>query len=132
MDGVELTTDVGPEVRLQLRKEEAEQFYMKPCNIINGVNRGGLGWSSQRFHAVAWTTIESALMSKPDMFQLWLSKQWIGICTTRRNMAHIQDILDDNAQIATNHARLAITSTNILKQDAHCSSTTAWQTLLVG
>ena len=95
LDGVKLTTDVGPEVRLQLGKEEAEQFYTKPRNIINGVNRGGLGWSSQRFHAAAWTTIESALKSKPDMFQLWLSKQCIGICATRRNMARIQDRLDN-------------------------------------
>ena len=29
------------------------------------------------------------------MFQIWLSKQCIGICATRRNMARIQDILDD-------------------------------------
>jgi hypothetical protein len=29
------------------------------------------------------------------MFQLWLSKQCIGICATRRNMARIQNILDD-------------------------------------
>jgi hypothetical protein len=63
LDGVKLTTDGGLEVRLQLGKEEAEQFYTKPCNIINGVNRGGLGWSSQRFHAVAWTAIESAMKS---------------------------------------------------------------------
>jgi hypothetical protein len=95
LDGVKLTTDIGPEVCLQLGKEEAEQFYTEPCNIINGVNRGGLGWSSQQFHAVAWTTIESALKSKPDMFQLWLLKQFIGICTTRRNMARIQDRLDN-------------------------------------
>jgi hypothetical protein len=95
LDGVKLTTDVGSDVCLQLEKEEAEQFYTKSCNIINGVNRGGLGWSSQRFHAVAWTAIESALKSKLDMFQLWLSKQCIGICATRRKMARIQDILDN-------------------------------------
>ena len=35
------------------------------------------------------------MRSKPDMYQLWLSKQCIGICATRRNLAHIQDILDD-------------------------------------
>ena len=29
------------------------------------------------------------------MYQLWLSKQCIGTCATRRNLACIQDILDD-------------------------------------
>jgi hypothetical protein len=95
LEGVKLTTDIGPEVRLQLGMEEAERFYTKPCNIIKGVNRGGLGWSSQHFHAVAWEAIEAALSSKLDMFQLWLSKQCIGICATRRNMACIHDLLDD-------------------------------------
>jgi hypothetical protein len=53
LEGVKLTTDIGPEAQLQLGMEEPERFYTKPCNIIKGVNRGGLGWSSQRFHAVA-------------------------------------------------------------------------------
>jgi hypothetical protein len=29
------------------------------------------------------------------MFQVWLSKQFIGICATCKNMARIQDILDN-------------------------------------
>ncbi len=53
LDGVKLTTDVGLEVCVQLGMEEAERFYTKPCNIVNGVNKGGLGWSPTRFHAVA-------------------------------------------------------------------------------
>ncbi len=53
LDGVKLTTDVGPEVRIQLGTEEAERFYTKPRNIVNGVNKVGLGWSSQCFHTVA-------------------------------------------------------------------------------
>jgi hypothetical protein len=95
LDGIKLTTDVGSEVRYRLGKEEAERFYTKPRNVIRGSNRGGLGWSSKRFHSVAWDSLEAALKSKPDMFQIWLSKQCIGICATRRNMARIQDILDN-------------------------------------
>ena len=95
LDGVKLTTDVGAEVRYCLGKEDAEWFYTKPCGVIRGTNRGGLGWSLERFHSVAWHALDVALKPKPDMFQLWLSKQCIGICATRRNMAHIQDILDD-------------------------------------
>ncbi len=95
LDGVKLTTDVGSEVRYRLGKDNAERFYTKPRGVIRGTNRGGLGWSSDRFHSVAWQALDSALKSKPDMFQLWLSKQCIGICATRQNMARIQDILDD-------------------------------------
>ncbi len=43
LDGVKLTTDVGVEVRYRLGKEDAERFYTKPCNMIRGTNRGGLG-----------------------------------------------------------------------------------------
>ena len=95
LDGVKLTTDVGSEVQYCLGKEDAERFYTKPRDVIRGTNRGGLGWSSDRFHSVAWQALDSALKSKPDMFQLWLSKQCIGICAMRQNMARIQDILDD-------------------------------------
>jgi hypothetical protein len=104
LDGVKLMTDVGPEVHVQLGMEEAERFYTKPCNIVNGVNKGGLGWSPQRFHAVAWKALDTALKSKPDMFQLWLSKQCIGICAMRKNMKRIQDLLDDKCPNC-NHPR---------------------------
>jgi hypothetical protein len=77
LDGVKCMTDIGLEVRIQLGMEEAERFYTKPCNIVNGVNKGGLGWSSQCFHAVAWKLLDAVLKSKLDMFQLWLSKQCI-------------------------------------------------------
>jgi hypothetical protein len=95
LDGVKITTDVGAEVRYRLGKEDAERFYTKPRNVVQGTNRGGLGWSQERFHSVAWHALEATLKSKPDMFQVWLSKQCIGICATRRNTARIQDILDD-------------------------------------
>jgi hypothetical protein len=104
LDGVKLMTNVGPEVHVQLGMEEAENFYTKLCNIVNKVNKGGLGGSSQCFHAVAWKTLDATLKSKPDMFQLWLSNQYIGICAMRKNMKHIQDLLDNKCPNC-NHPR---------------------------
>jgi hypothetical protein len=95
LDSVKLTTDIGAEVRFCLGKEEALRFYTKPKEVTNGCNRGGLGWSTHRFHQVAWDSLDLALWSKPDMFQVWLSKQCIGICATWKNMAWIQDLLND-------------------------------------
>jgi hypothetical protein len=95
LDGVKLTTDVSAKVRYRLGKEDVKRVYTKPCDVIQGANRGGLGWSLNWFYSVAWHALDVALKPKPDMFQLWLSKQCIGICATRRNMARIQDILDE-------------------------------------
>ncbi len=49
----------------------------------------------ERFKQVAWADLDWALHPKPDMYQLWLLKQCIGICAARRNLSRIQDILDD-------------------------------------
>ncbi len=87
-------------VRKYAGKEDAERFYTKPRNVIQGTNRGSLGWSSAKFHSVAWDALNTMLKPKPDMFQLWLSKQCIGICATRSNIAQIQDLLDRNALTA--------------------------------
>ncbi len=89
------TTDVGPNARYLLGAEEARRFYTSPVVLVRGVNKGGLRWSGEHFNQVAWTVLDRALRSTPDMYQLWLSKQCIGICATRRNLARIQDILDD-------------------------------------
>ncbi len=88
--------DVGPEVCFQLGREDALRFYMLLVVWVGGVNKGGQGWSRRRFEQVSWSTLELVLCSKPDMYQLWLSKQCIGICATRCDLACIQDILDDN------------------------------------
>jgi len=95
IDNEKKTTDVGPNARYLLGAEEARRFYTSPVVLVRGVNKGGLGWSGERFNQVAWTALERTLRSKPDMYQLWLSKQCIGICATRCNLARIQDILDD-------------------------------------
>ena len=95
LDSVKLTTDVGLEVQFHLGKKEAARFYTSPKAVTNGCNTGGLGWSTNRFNQVAWSTLDSVLRTKPDMFQVWLSKQSIGICATWKNMSRIQDLLDD-------------------------------------
>ena len=122
LDGIKLTTDVGPEVRYRLGKEDAERFYTKARDVVRGTNRGGLGWSSQRFHSVAWQSLEAALKSKPDMFQIWLSKQCNGICATQRNMARIQDILDDKCPNCLRPREKMTILTNVQTQAAQCSS----------
>ncbi len=74
LDSVKLTTNVGAEVPFRLGKEEAAQFYTDHKVITNGRNTGGLGWSNHRFNQVAWSTLDAVLRTKPDMFQVWLSK----------------------------------------------------------
>jgi len=95
INGEKATTDVGSQARYVLGAEEARRFYTSPITLVRGVNKGGLGWSTEKFEQVAWVDLDRALRSKPDMYQLWLSKQCVGICATRRNLARIQDILDD-------------------------------------
>ncbi len=95
LDSVKLKTDAGLEVRFCLGKEEAARFYTSPKAVTNGCNTRGLDWSTNRFNQVAWSTLDSMLRTKPDMFQVWLSKQSIGICATRKNISPIQDLLDD-------------------------------------
>jgi len=91
IEGVKLTTDVAKEVRYCLGEEEARRFYTGP----NTKKHGGLGWSARRFDLVDWRGLEAMLAGKPDAFSLWLSKQVAGVCATRKNMARIQDLLDD-------------------------------------
>jgi hypothetical protein len=82
IDNEKTTTDVGSNARYLLGAEEAWRFYTSPVVPVRGVNQGGLGWLRERFDQVAWTNLGRALQSKPDMYQLWLSKQCIGICAT--------------------------------------------------
>ncbi len=95
-DGVKITSDVSSNVRYQLGHEEACKFYTKAIRTMNGVNKGGLGWHTATFDLVDWKAIGEALKGKPEMLGLWLAKQTIGVCATRKNLARIQDILDDH------------------------------------
>jgi hypothetical protein len=82
IDNEKTTTGVGPNARYLLGAEKARRFYTSPVVLVRGVNQGGLGWSRERLDQVAWTDLNRALRSKPNMYQLWLSKQCIGICAT--------------------------------------------------
>jgi hypothetical protein len=62
---------------------------------VAGSNKGGLGWSKTKFESVDWKALEHAIINKPEGFQLWLSKQAIGVCATQKNTACIQDNLDN-------------------------------------
>jgi hypothetical protein len=95
INGEKLTTDVGKEVWYALGQEEARRFSMGAIvmNDSTNTNTGRLRWSQYRFDQVSWKSINATLQTKPDMFQIWHAKQYIGICATRSQMACIQDIL---------------------------------------
>jgi hypothetical protein len=94
-DGVKITSNVSSNIRYQLGCEKARKFYTKAIRTVNGVNKGGLGCHAATFDSVDWKAIGEALKGKPEMLGLWLAKQTIGVCATRKNLARIQDILDD-------------------------------------
>ena len=89
------TTDVGPNVCFLVGTKEAKRFYASPVVLVGEINKGVLSWLEERFKQVNWPELDGAVRSKPDMYQLWLSKQCIGICAIRHNLARIQDILDN-------------------------------------
>ncbi len=99
------TTDVGPNVRFLLGTEEARRFFTSPVVLVKGVNKGGLGWSEERFDQVAWADLNRALQPKPDMYQRWLSKQCIGICATRSNLLAFRTYWTTGAPTAARGAR---------------------------
>jgi hypothetical protein len=96
LDGTKQTTNVGAEVRYHIGKEEGNTFYTKPTLISGDTNKGELRWLQERFDQVSWSSLDASIRSKPNMFQVWLAKQCIGIYATRLNMAQIQGLLDDN------------------------------------
>ncbi len=94
-NGVEITSNVSSSFHHQLGHAEAQKFYTKAIRIRNGVNKGGLGWPATTFDLVDWISIGEALKGKPEMLGLWLAKQSIRVFATGKNLARIQDILDD-------------------------------------
>ena len=93
--GNKLTTDTAKALRYSLGLVNAMKFFTRPTRIINGTNKGGLGWSPTHFNIVDWHTLELVLASKPAMYGVWLAKQTIGVCATRRNITRIQGCGDD-------------------------------------
>ena len=95
VDNVKLTTDVATEVRFSLGTLEARWFFTKPVRMRRGSNVGGLGWTHGKFDCVDWRILHNVLTSKPDMYGVWVSKQTVGACATRRALARIQGSDDD-------------------------------------
>jgi hypothetical protein len=95
---VKITLNLAASVRFYLGREEARKFYTKPKHVVNRSNKERLGWLNSTFDLVNWTLVAAALESKPEMAGLWLAKQSIGICATWKNLARIQDILDNRCQ----------------------------------
>ncbi len=90
-----ITSNVAPTICFELGKEEAQKFYTKAIRQVHGSNKGGLGWYNRALNKVDWKEINCALKGRPNGFQLWLSKQAIGVCAMQKNTMQIQDILDD-------------------------------------
>jgi hypothetical protein len=95
LDSKKVTSSVSPAICFALSHEEARRFYTAARHKVRGSNKGSLGWTEEAFNEVDWKAIEQALSCRPNGFQLWLSKQAIGVCATQKNKAQIQDILDD-------------------------------------
>jgi hypothetical protein len=96
IDGIKITSQIAPTVRFALGKVDAQRFYMKAIDRVQGSNKGGLGWSTEAFKAVDWETLARVTKINLEGFQLWLFKQAIGVCATQKNTARSQDILDDH------------------------------------
>lgn len=74
-NSVKLSSECGAEIRFQVGKSKAREFYL-----------GTLGWFAAVFDSIDWEARDKALESKPDMFKTWLCKQSSGFCATGTNM----------------------------------------------
>lgn len=93
--GEKQTSDTANALRFALGMIKAKRFFTRPVQIKNGSNKGGLGWQGKRFDAIDWDTLERVLASKPTSFGIWLAKQTVGVCATRRIMARNLGLSDD-------------------------------------
>jgi hypothetical protein len=95
IDSIKIRSNIAPAIRSFLGKADAKKIYTKVINRVNGSNKGGLGWPAETFDSVDWKATTDAISNRPEGFQIWLSKQTIGVCATQKNTTCIQDILDD-------------------------------------
>ncbi len=109
IDGIKITSQIAPTVRFGLGKVDAQRFYTKAIDRVQGSNKGGLEWSTEAFKAVDWETLARVAKINLEGFQLWLFKQAIGGCATQKNMARIKDILDNRCPNCGNEERTANT-----------------------
>ncbi len=68
VDGVKITSQVAPVIRVALGKVDAQRFYTKVADWVCGSNRSRLGWSNETFDGVHWEALAQALKYKPDSF----------------------------------------------------------------
>jgi len=95
VSGQKQTSDLAKSLRFALGLIDAKKFFTRPIRLRNESNIGGLGWSSRRFDIIDWHTLTMVLESKPAMYGVWLAKQTVGVCATRRQMARNGGLSDD-------------------------------------
>ena len=94
INGYKVSDGMATELRHQAAMADARRLYTSPIKKNKrGINIGGLGWDLSTFNSVDWRARHRARQS--EMHSLWLCKQEIGICRTRRNNARILAIEDD-------------------------------------
>ena len=86
------TPDVSKGARYALDLSAAKKFYTTPLGARDSQGRrhkdGGLGWTTTKFDAVDWRSLEATLLSKPQMYKIWLAKQCSGFCGTQEMVRH--------------------------------------------
>jgi len=70
-DGVKQTSDIIKELRYQIGRAQARQFYADEKIMDNAT-----------FDSISWLDLRSLLSKRPKMYQLWFSKQCSGFCGT--------------------------------------------------
>ena len=62
--GTKITFSIAQEIRYHLGKTEAKNFYINTINRVHGSNKGGLGWSAERFDSVDWRAIVDTIATR--------------------------------------------------------------------
>ncbi|KAK1748959.1 hypothetical protein QTG54_000898 [Skeletonema marinoi] len=70
-DGSKQTSDIAKELRYQIGRRNARQFYQDEKIMDNST-----------FDSIAWADLRSLLEKRPKMYQLWYGKQCSGFCGT--------------------------------------------------
>ncbi len=94
-------------IRFHLGRVEAKKFYTRAIQGVAGSNKGGLGWSDTKFDSVNWKALEHTIRSKPEGFQLWLSKQVLESAPLKRTRPTFKTFWMIDVQIADVEGRIA-------------------------
>ena len=86
------TSDVAKGACYALGLSNAKKFYTTPLGARDSQGRrhkdGGLGWTTTAFGAVDWRLLDATLLSKPQMYKIWLVKQCSSFCGTQEMVRH--------------------------------------------